>query len=447
MNTNLRWSRFNFLVRTTDQNTWLYNSYANSLIKIDETLFDNFRKLEAVQSITNDDLREFTKEEIDYFKSNYIFTEDDDVLVEILHMHSMSRLFSHKTLVLTIAPTQSCNFACTYCFEKWRQSAAMTDTTEDSIIRYIQNERDKNALETVNITWYGGEPLLQSKRIMSLAIKIRQLGLKIDENLLITNGYFFTQEIVKGLYESGIDKVQITLDGFRETHDLRRPLANGQGTFDAIIRNLDQHFTGKYSDRFDIAIRVNIDSNNYRDFAYVYKWLKDRYKSNRLIVYPGIIVLDENDGNFSTCLSRNNVTDIFFDLFRTHGIIPENFYPDDINIECMTRSPYNCMLIGSKGEIYKCYEDLGNKDLVVGNINDPAVWSNYELISKYATGIDHYNDPVCRKCAYLPICRGGCPIRRLENVYMNKHNDCCTPFKGRIHDYVELYSEIISHKH
>ena len=112
-------------------------------------------------------------------------------------------------------------------------------------------------------------------------------------------------------------------------------------------------------------------------------------------------------------------------------------------MECMTRTPYS-MLIGSQGEIYKCYEDLGNKELTVGNINDPEVWHNYELIAKYAVGIDHYNDPECRKCSYLPICRGGCPIRRFENVYKGKHNDCCTPFKGRIKDYIELYSKILN---
>lgn len=446
MDTNLHWSRFNFLVETTDGSKWLYNSYTNSLIKPDDTLFDDFRKLEAAMNITDKELSLFSEEEISYFKKCCILTEDDDDLVEILHTHSMARLFSRKTLVLTVAPTQSCNFACTYCFEKWRKSPAMTDETEDSIIRYIRDERDRNGLETVNLTWYGGEPLLQSKRIMSLAGRIRDLGLKIDENLLITNGYFFTPEVAEGLYESGITQVQITLDGFKETHDSRRPLANGQGSFDTIISNLDRHFSGKYRDMFDIAIRVNVDRNNYSEFAGIYRWMKDRYRSDRLIVYPGIIVLDENDRNASTCLSRNDVTDIFIDLFRKHGIIPENFYPDDINMECMTRSPYNCMLVGSEGEIYKCYEDLGNGDLVVGNINDPAVWSNYGLISKYATGIDHYNDPVCRKCGYLPICRGGCPIRRFENVYKGKHNDCCTPFKGRMQDYVELYSEIIDRR-
>ncbi len=53
-------------------------------------------------------------------------------------------------------------------------------------------------------------------------------------------------------------------------------------------------------------------------------------------------------------------------------------------------------------------------------------------------GIDHYQDPVCRDCSFLPICRGGCPKRRYENKYEGKQNDCCTPFKGRIEDYLEL---------
>ena len=220
-------------------------------------------------------------------------------------------------------------------------------------------------------------------------------------------------------------------------------MANGKGTFDTIIENLDNYYNSSFRDAFAIAIRVNIDNRNYKSFIDIYKWLNDRYKSKRLIVYPGVVVLDENDCNASTCLSRNAVTDIVLDLFTKYGIITEELYPDDVNIECMTRSPYS-MLIGSQGEIYKCYEDLGNKELIVGNINDPKVWSKYELIAQYSVGIDHYNDPECRKCSYLPICRGGCPIRRFENVYKGRHNDCCTPFKGRIKDYIELYSEILN---
>lgn len=83
-------------------------------------------------------LSAFSEEEIEYLKKIYALVEDDDALVDILHHQSMSRLYSKKTMVLTIAPTQSCNFACTYCFEKWRQSGALSNRTEDANYKLYQ---------------------------------------------------------------------------------------------------------------------------------------------------------------------------------------------------------------------------------------------------------------------------------------------------------------------
>lgn len=382
----------------------------------------------------------FSQDEIDYFEQNYILVEDDDVLVEMLHSSSMARLHSKKSLVLTIAPTQTCNFGCTYCFEKYRKSTPMTDETENSIIEYIIHQRDYEGLEEIMLTWYGGEPLIEYQRVLSLAQKIKDLNIELGENTLITNGYFFTLDKIENLANVGIKSVQITLDGTKETHDIRRPLLNGNGTFDKIILNLDEYYKSEYRNSFEIALRVNIDKRNYAAFIDIHKWLNDRYKSDKLFVYPGIIVLDSDDENAKTCLSRHQVTDMFLDIYENYGFRFEELYPDDVNIECMTRSPHS-MLIGSNGEIYKCYEELGEAKYVVGNINNKYVWTDLKRISQYTTGIDHYKDPKCRKCSCLPICRGGCPIRRLENVYMGKSNDCCTPFKDRISAYIKLHFE------
>ncbi len=128
---NLHWSRYNFLVKTKDNTNYLYNSYSNCLIRADEALFSAFRTLSDAGELNDESL--FSEDELEYLKKCYVLTEDDDTLVEILHTHSMARLFSRKTLVLTVAPTRSCNFACTYCFEKWRRSSAMTDETEERL--------------------------------------------------------------------------------------------------------------------------------------------------------------------------------------------------------------------------------------------------------------------------------------------------------------------------
>lgn len=432
------WSRYNFLMEISAQGNILYNSYSNTLIRLDGSLYNDLKKLEDCKWVTTEELSSFSEEEIDYFQKSFVLVKDDETLVELMQHQSMSRLYNRKHLVLTVAPTQACNFACSYCYENWRKSGSMDERTENALIGYLEQQQKEHALESVSLNWYGGEPLLAAKRIESLGKRIKATGLRLDENEIITNGYYFTGKNIRMLSEIGVTSVQITLDGFAEIHDQRRPLINGEGTFSTILRNLDDYYNGKYRDTFLIALRINVDKRNYGDYLKIYSWLKERYPSERLVVYPGWIHLDENSRQRSVCFSRNEITDFCLDLYKRYQIVSERMFPEDVNMECLARSPYS-MLIGWQGEIYKCFEELGDRNFIVGNINDETIWHNYELLARYAVGIDHYQDPECRICKYLPICHGGCPKRRLENKYQGYSNECCTPFKARLEDYIQLY--------
>ncbi len=437
----MKWSRFNFLLNTERKGKLLYNSYTNSLIKLDDSLFETLSSLSTNKLSIEECLQLLSKDEIIFFQENYILVDDDENLVEIMHHQSMARIFNRKHLVLTIAPTQNCNFSCTYCYERWRKSGRMNEEIENMLIDYLKLQKQVYGLETINLTWYGGEPLLEYQRIASLGNKINQLGLHLIEHEIITNGFLFTGQTIKILADIGVTSVQITLDGFEDTHDKRRPQANGEGSFEQIIKNLDAYFAGEYRDRFVIAVRVNIDKRNQENYLLMYKWLNDRYKSSKLIVYPGWIHLKDVNPLKAMCFNRNEATDLCLDLYKKYGIVAEKFFPDDINMECLVRNPYS-MLVSWQGEIYKCYEELGNEKLIVGHLKSERIWENYELLAKYTVGIDHYQDPQCKKCSYLPICHGGCPKRRLENKYEGKNNDCCTPFKERLEDFIELYCSL-----
>lgn len=443
MDNRLYWSRYNFL-ETIDGNHYLYNSYSNSILQVDDELFNTLSKIKNREwSIGHNTPNNITSDIIEELKNRYILVNNDDLLVDVMQHQSLTRLYSKSHMTLTIAPTQSCNFSCVYCFEKWRKSKPLSSSTADSIVEYLAMLHKNEGLKTMDLIWYGGEPLLQMEVIKTLGKRITELGLIITTHLLITNGYNFTLQNIDDLQKLGITDVQITIDGCKTQHDKSRPLLNGKGTFDKIINNLDEYFNSQYRDCFDISIRVNIDKDNYMDFIALHHWLTSRYSSNRLYVYPGIIVLDEQNENRHKCLNRNEVTNFYLSLYNDHGIICEELFPENINMECMARSPYMNLLIGPNGDIYKCYEDLGNSNLIVGNINNKSIISEDPLVAQYAAGINHYNDPICRKCSYLPICNGGCPIRRFENKYKGAHNDCCTPFKGRIRDYIKLFLQTI----
>ncbi|NOU62301.1 radical SAM/SPASM domain-containing protein [Marinifilum caeruleilacunae] len=434
----LNWSRYNFLWNSEKYGKLLYNSYTNGFLELNDSLY---QELNDISKNSNKQyLKTLSKEEQQYLKDHFILVENDDFLVERMHHESMSRIYDKKHLVLTIAPTQYCNFNCTYCYENWRTKGSMSDETEEALIRYLEQQKRHNGLESLSLTWYGGEPLIEYNRIKSLGQKIKKLGFHIHENEIVTNGYLFDEKRIQILTDVGINQIQITIDGFKSVHDKTRPLLNGQGTFDKIIQNLDRFYAGSHNNVISIALRVNIDKSNKSSYLDIYNWLSKRYPFETFVVYPGWIHLDENNEKKCDCFTRNEATDFCFELCKNHGIISEKLYPDDINMECMARNP-NSMIVGWQGEIYKCFEDLGNENLIVGSLHNEDIWTNHMLISKYAMGIDHYQDTVCRKCSYLPICYGGCPIRRLENKYEGKLNDCCTPFKGRLEEFLELLYE------
>ena len=433
---SLKWSYYNFLMTINESDKFLYNAYTNNLLKLTDELFDILRAAEKTKSI---ELlyKTLSTNEIEYFIKTQVLIEDEDELIDKLHFNELTRRFSQKHLSITIAPTQKCNFNCTYCFEQFRDSDYMSKETENSIIDYIKTQKEKNGLESLSIGWYGGEPLLATGNIISLWNKIKTLNLKILDNFIVTNGYFFNTKNIEILKNVEIQEIQITLDGFKDIHDKRRPLFSGEGTFNKIIENLDNFFKNETNNSFRVNIRVNVDKTNSSDYIKIYKWIKDRYPQNNLIVYPGWIHIDT--GLQSSCsLNKKEKQDLHIKLCKKHGVVTNRFFPNHVNIGCAAGYP-NSMLIAPDGSIYKCWEELGNKNRIVGNINLPHKWTNQKMRVRYCVGIDHYQNPTCRRCRYLPICDGGCPLRRYENKYENKNNDCCTYFKGRLKDYLELH--------
>lgn len=76
----------------------------------------------------------------------------------------MASRYATKVLNLTIAPTSNCNFRCPYCYERNSlNEKRMNDTTANDILKMIEDRIPH--LEAIDLTWYGGEPLLELERI------------------------------------------------------------------------------------------------------------------------------------------------------------------------------------------------------------------------------------------------------------------------------------------
>lgn len=155
-----------------------------------------------------------------------------------LAIEQIASSFDAGYLNLFLLPTERCNLRCTYCYEEF-DIGRMRPAVSAGVKALISSRFPE--LHTLEISWFGGEPLVAKSIIEDISLHIKHLGETHPINYkanITTNGYLLDITTAKRLRELGITFYQISLDGPPEVHDLSRIRADGAGTFDRIWRNL-----------------------------------------------------------------------------------------------------------------------------------------------------------------------------------------------------------------
>ena len=152
--------------------------------------------------------------------------------------------YRERPLHATILTTFKCNFACTYCFEeRVKDERSMDDQTAEQVIAYLQHKAEEKKSHKIRLMFYGGEPLMNPKAVIKIATELQQWtkerGIKFSFGM-ITNGSLVRKELMEQLVKLGLTSIRITLDGDKAVHDSRRPFLDGRGSFETIIRNIEE---------------------------------------------------------------------------------------------------------------------------------------------------------------------------------------------------------------
>jgi Arylsulfatase regulator (Fe-S oxidoreductase) len=422
----MKWSKYNYLFITKSNKNLLYNSITNNFVELDT---NQFNALQKFKENPNEEKHIFSPSLI---SSGFIVENDKDLYYSLKLERQLSK-FDSSYLALTIVPTAACNFNCSYCYETDRPEIYMDDLTENKIIEFIKSYSEINRLR---VTWYGGEPLLAFDRIVSLTKKIKALNINY-EAYMISNGYLLNNEVIEQLEDLSISGLQITLDGLEEMHNKRRPHLYHSNSFQIITQNLDQLF--KKNNTVKVALRVNIDKTNEHEYPQLHQYLTNRYNTKKLNIHPGYVTNIYSSCSSSGCeFDREKKNEFVLDQFQNHNI-PMKLYPSTSIGGCTARH-INSFVIGAKGELYKCWNDLGIKDKEIGNLHDNEQVDPTHLV-RYLVGADQLDDSKCQNCFFFPICNGGCPYSRIANEFDNKNIDCCHVAKNNIESYLELHYE------
>ena len=198
-------SKFNFFYNRSNNENIVYNTFSKALISLDDD--------HAIALQNNYIAHIFSEEDISFLFDNGFLVDECFDENEFLKYYNNKVRFTSDYFCLTIAPTLSCNFDCPYCFEN-KRPGMMSKVVQEELIRFVEG-KIKKGIKTLEISWYGGEPLLCFDIIKDLTEKIIKIAnsytckCKIG---MISNGYFLNEEIVTFLENHNIS-FQITIDG------------------------------------------------------------------------------------------------------------------------------------------------------------------------------------------------------------------------------------------
>lgn len=179
--------------------------------------------------------------------------------------HFNDRLINESTdlavRTFVLMPTPACNMGCSYCGQI-HQGKSLKQGYVDLVAPRILDVIQSPETAEVNVNWFGGEPLLAMKEIVSLSQILKPAADKYNVELksqLTTNGSLFSPEVLRKLIlDGGITRIDVTVDGPKSVHDASRRMKNGSSTYDRILDSLQWLQDQTWSGTCQIGIRTNV---------------------------------------------------------------------------------------------------------------------------------------------------------------------------------------------
>ena len=416
---------------------YAYNALTNALLELDVDIYH--RLANCYRNKDQFTLPDDDNETFDELKSNHIIVENQTDEFLIYKSIILRQRAGRGSMHLTLAPTMDCCFRCHYCFEQHKEPGKMTEKVMDAIIHHVEAQKD---LKSLNLTWFGGEPLMAIDEIERFYEKLTPLlgGLQFSSNI-ITTAYHINRRVIEVLKKAQVKSMQITLDGNRDTHNKVKFTPECDDCFTRVIENID--LLAKEYPELHIVIRVNLTLDNAKEYAELQSFILNRYSGNQQIAIAPAFVLDRNSGCSSSAQPKSHLfnakdyADYILQLAADGIDSPYVRYPGQYFNECTIRNEV-AISFDPTGRAYKCWEVIGDKRYSIGQLDADGRLSNINEtnINRQLYGADQLDNKTCRECRYLPLCNGGCPIQRIQNEFENGKNICCTHYKNHTREFM-----------
>lgn len=397
-------SRYTVEINLDDGRSVLWNTVSGGLLLLDKKAQS---WLESVKSLPDSST---------YYNqlnnSGFIVEDEKDEYAQLVLDEFRATHEYGRTLRVVIIPGLGCNFRCSYCFEREGGYSAnpMTPDTAGVICSYLESlVQDANSLEEISITWFGGEPTLYVPTIEYISNRL--IKYCSDKSLrysarMVTNARLLDISCLGRLIGCQVSKYQITLDGLRSSYDQVRGVE--PGTFDIVLRNLTAA-----AKRADVSVRINTNGSNEQEITDLFDVLFGKNGPGNAASYYFAPIYNYEVSDQANIYKK--VLDLSARIVERVG----EKYPGARVTAPQRRRVTSCALIrekalviGPRGELYRCEHDAGNDSKTIGQIPEGLFATNYE---KEYYEIEHNKE--CTLCVFFPLCLGGCK----NDQIMNRH--------------------------
>lgn len=381
----------------------IYNAATDQLVALTPQLANIFNESKAAP----EKIKAQHAELYDHLLQKGIFVCDDADETEAYIRKREEYERSSGEYTITINPTLACNMSCWYCYESHKNMPAMSADVKQSVLLLIDKLLADNKLKKLNLSFFGGEPLLYFDKVVVDIINHAKMQCKaFDAKLSIhftTNAYLLTDNVLKHL--EGLDvSFQITLDGGKQVHDSVRKTKGGEPTYARIVEHIHQTL----SRGFSVGVRFNYTAKSIPSFIDVVKDFSHLpQEQKQLVNFTFQRVWQDNEGDARQVEQQVEHIERAFEqagLFVNNAksyIVPY-CYADGVNTAVVN---YN-------GDLFKCTaRDFAPKSKEGTLAADGTLRWNERLRKRMS--IRHGSD-TCLQCRIYPICHGGCSQMKLE---------------------------------
>ena len=337
----------------------------------------------------------------------------DDEIDEIARLEQgfIARHTGKKRWNITLTLTLLCNCDCPYCFEEKNIDPAHPFIDMEALKKF--SEKYLKDAEFVHFGLFGGEPLLAMEQLKEFFTFFRQFseknGVAYHANL-VSNGVLLDNDRLKILVDlCHVRSIQITLDGYKNTHDLTRKLKDGTPTFDRIVANIKNAARHVPKYKISLIVRINLEKSSYEDVEQIFAEFEEEEKTNFYIYFRNIFSSERYEAEPEEChldiaYLQKRATELHFRMKMNHPNHPSHCSADAGETEFY-------LLPG--GTIWKCINDMKYPQNCIGRMNEEGD-IEYNEYAQVWEKESPFEDEECRICTLLPICWGGCPMIKLK---------------------------------